>query len=128
MAQVSSHKLDTETSKRLFRELARYIAKADQKNAPTFLQAFLTPTEQLMLAKRIAVVVLFHNGSSTYQIRKMLRMSSSTAGGYAPITRLFSSGKKNREKFIKTLEVILSAGMPPRGKGRWKFFNKINAR
>ncbi len=137
MPQVSSHTLNQDAQEKLFKELAHYIGKANNRNASAFLRTLLTPTEQTMLAKRIGVIVLLHNGVSTYQIMHKLHISSSTvirmhkeytAGSYDAITKLFAMNKKDWIRFLSTLEVVLRAGLPSRAGKRWQLLAKINGR
>ena len=128
MTRVSSRALKEDAQDKLFSELARIIAKAERKIASAFLQTLLTPTEQVMLAKRIGVIALLHNGVSTYQIMQKLNMSSSTIirmhheyekGGYDPVTKLLGMNKKDWIRIMKILEVVLRGGLPPRVGHRW---------
>ena len=128
MTRVSSHALKQDAQEKLFSELAHIIAKAERKNASAFLQTLLTPTEQIMLAKRIGVIALLHNGVSTYQIVQKLHMSSATIvrmhheyekGGYDPVTKLLGRNKKDWIRIMKILEVVLRGGLPPRVGHRW---------
>ena len=137
MPQVSSRKLKKDAQEKLFSEFALYIVKANHKNASAFLQTLLTPTEQIMLAKRIGVIVLLHNNVSTYQIMQKLHMSSATVvrmhkayskGNYDPVTKLFAMNKKDWIRFLETLEVVLRVGMPRRVGKRWTFLDKIDGR
>ena len=130
MTRVSSHALKKDAQEKLFNELARYIGKADINHASSFLQTLLTQNEQIMLAKRIGVIVLLHNNVSTYQIMKKLHMSSSTIirmhqayrkGEYASVTKLFSSNKKDWDRFLNVLEIVLYGALPSRvGMGRYR--------
>ena len=137
MTQVSSYALKKDAQDKLFSELALYIGKANHKNASAFLQTLLTPTEQIMLAKRIGVIILFHNGVSTYEIMQKLHMSSATImrmhkeyqkGTYDSITRLCAMNKKDWMRLMKILEVVLRGGLPPRVGKRWTLLDKTLGR
>ncbi len=128
MTRVSSHTLKQDAQEKLFHELAHIIAKAESKNASAFLQTVLTPTEQIMLAKRIGVIALLHNGVSTYQIVEKLHMSSATIikmhkefkkGRYEPVTKLLGKNKKDWVRIMDILEVVLRGGMPRRVGHKW---------
>lgn len=135
MPHVSSNKLDKKVREKLFSELSRYIAKTNQSNSSSVLQTLLTPTEQTMLAKRIAVIALFHSGYSTYRVRKILSMSSSTVifmhkqyknDDYASVIKLFGKNKKDKQKLLNTLGLVLSCGMPSRvGMDRYRVLNSL---
>lgn len=115
-------------------QLAKVLHDSKKSEGSAFLTALLTEEEQIMLAKRIAVVSMLHSKLSAYRIIQVLKMSSSTVmrmkrdfelGRYEPIVRVFGSSKMTQEKILKILELILGAGLPPRGKGRWKWLKKL---
>ncbi len=128
MSRVSSHKLHKSVEDDLLLHLAKVLARTHKTNGSEFLRTLFTPEERMMLAKRIAVVSMFRDGLSTYRIMQVLKMSSSTImrmkhdydiGKYETLKNTLGKSKKEREEFWRTLEIILRAGMPPRGKGRW---------
>ena len=101
-----------------------------------FLSNILTPTERLMLAKRLAVIVMLCRDYSGYKIRMALKISPSTVtrlrtqleNGVFPYLELLFRGtrltphKKEASDFWDALYKFVLMGMPPRcGKGRWKF-------
>ena len=82
------------------------------------LESLLTRTETIMLAKRLAVIVMLNRGDSGYIISKTLKMSPSSvarfrkmlnAGLFKPIIREL---RKQNRSFLDMLELILSAGLP----------------
>lgn len=82
------------------------------------LESLLTPTETLMLAKRLGVLVMLEQGHTTYRIEKTLKVSISTvvrldrarqAGVFRPIQKTF--GQKDTLTFSEHLELVLAAGM-----------------
>jgi uncharacterized protein YerC len=108
----------------------------DKKNAHLFLSDVLTQTERTMIAKRLAVIVMFCRGYSGYKIRKALKVSPSTTtrlsaalhkGAFPYLEKLFrykrtKKWEREAEDFWDTLYKVLLMGMPPRcGRGRWKF-------
>ncbi|OGH11304.1 MAG: hypothetical protein A3B38_00565 [Candidatus Levybacteria bacterium RIFCSPLOWO2_01_FULL_36_13] len=79
MPQVSRIKLDSETEKKLIEVLETVVSKIDNKEQmQTFLSSLLTPTEKLMLAKRLAVVVLIKEGLNDSQIANSLHLTRIT--------------------------------------------------
>lgn len=133
MAHVSKKPLKKEIKARVLRQFVVLVAKLDTSTAASFLSELLTETEQIMFAKRLAVILLFCEGLSQYKIWKLLHMSSSTVaqmyrryeeGDYDAIVRRIGRNKKDREKMWQTIEVILRLGMPPMGKDRWRWLDK----
>ncbi len=134
MTRISSKALDQKLSQKLFAEFVQYITKTNRQSIIDFLETVLTRTECIMLAKRVAVIAMLHDGCSVYRIAQVLEMSTSTISGmkrkyelnqYIAITSRMGMSKKEREKFWKTLEIILRAGMPPRGRDRWKWLDTM---
>jgi uncharacterized protein YerC len=133
MPHISSKKLNPVLSDELLHEFVRYVRKGSRANATAFLNSLLTATEQVMLAKRIAAIAMLHDGCSVYRIAQSLTMSTSTIsrmhdahkqGAYAPVTKVMKMNKQEREEFWKLIEKILRAGMPSRGKDRWKWLDE----
>ena len=82
-----------------------------------------------MLAKRFAIIIMLMEKNSIYRIATMLKVSTSTVTilkdqfekeKFAHITKLLKHNKIDYEKLWEVLEIVLRAGMPPRGKGRWR--------
>ncbi|TSC83393.1 MAG: hypothetical protein G01um101417_639 [Parcubacteria group bacterium Gr01-1014_17] len=108
----------------------------EAKNAREFLGDVLTPTEQQMIAKRLAVIVMLCRGYSGYKIRAALKVSPSTTtrfsaqlenGMFPYLEHLFRGTRsvrreKEADDFWDALYKVVLMGMPPRvGRGRWKF-------
>lgn len=128
MPQVSRFKVNPEISKRmyqiLFDSLTRFKNRTDVFN---FLNDILTPTEQVMISKRLATAVLLAKGYTYESIRDILKVSRSAVAsvsnslsksgkGYRKvIDRLLRQGKiKN---FLISIEEVLDI-IPPKG-GNW---------
>jgi uncharacterized protein YerC len=133
MPHLSKQEIKPEVKKVLQDQLLTFLSAAStKKEAKVLAEELLSETEQLMLGKRLAVVVMLARGYSYSEIKGLLGVTSQTVNRIAQEVR---SGKCNKltryarnytEHFKKTtfwdgLEKILSAGLPPRvGKGRWK--------
>lgn len=129
MTRVSKEKLQTSHLKKLYVELAKTIVSLDKKNADIFLDELLGEEEKMMIAKRFAAIVMLIERNSVYRISQLLLLSPSTVarlrdklsnGEYVGIEQILGRKKKEYKDFWNTLEVILRAGLPPRGRGRWK--------
>ena len=129
MAHVSKRKIKDTILRELFEQMAKVIARSGKRNSTAFLNEFLTDTEQIMHAKRLAVIVMLHEGYSTYRILNELGMSASTVttmkgrfldGQYETITRVYGRNKKQREELWQLIELISRAGLPSMGKKRWQ--------
>jgi len=93
------------------------------------LGELLGEEEQIMLAKRFAAIAMLAEGNSLYRTGQLLDMSPSTVerlrnnmrdGAYDSLIARLKQNKQAYEDFWETLEVVLRAGMPPIGRGRWK--------
>lgn len=93
-------------------------------NAKLVFDELFTKTEKLMLAKRLAIILLLDQGESIYAIENTLKVSPSTV---ARISLAYEEGKftnlikeiKNQVGFISQMEKII----PPRiGRNRFKNF------
>ena len=129
MAHISKQQLSQSQLEKLFLQLSESFAKLNAQNSSGFLDNLLGPEEKIMLAKRLAAIVMFIEGNSLYRVSQLLLISPSTAariqtnyqkGRYREIESWFKSHHTDYEAFWKTLEIILRAGMPPMGRGRWK--------
>ena len=132
MPHVSKHALHQEVLIKISSLLLDTLSKKGfSKDRKYYLRELLTRTEQIMLAKRVAMIFFICQGDSTYTIRQRLKVSPSTiaimkqeveSGKYAKLCNLF---RNDTASITETIEKILSAGMPPiAGKGRWKFLDK----
>jgi hypothetical protein len=128
MTHISKDRLKPAHIRKLFSQLARYL-KRSQSDTEAVLSELLGEEEQIMLAKRFAAIMMLAEGNSLYRTGQLLDMSPSTverlrdkmrAGAYDSLVTRLQHNKKAYQDFWKTLEVVLRAGMPPLGRGRWK--------
>lgn len=130
MPHISRKPLRPETEKKIKDSLLALIAKKRSGDAKRILGQLLTKTEQLMIAKRLAIIFMLYGGASSYAIARTLVISPSTVariseeyenGSFSHVTTLFEK-EKEREKFITTLETIFRGGLPFRtgtSRHRW---------
>lgn len=115
MPQVSKIKLDRKTEERLTETLELIVSRIDNKeNMHSFLLSFLSQTEKLMLAKRLAGVIMIKEGFSDTQISNSLHLTRVTVSrlrffleargeGYEVAFRILS-----KEKVLKEVKDLLS--------------------
>lgn len=129
MTNVSKKKLPEKEFDNLYKEFNVFIGALNVSASSAFFNDLLGKEEKVMLVKRLAAVMMFIEGNSSYRVWQLLQLSPSTAekirldyerGRYTRIEKLFKKRSHDYQKFWETLEVILNAGMPPRGRGRWK--------
>ena len=129
MTNVSKHALDTKHQEQLFSQLAQLVHSSSKNETGAFLSELFTDSEQIMFIKPLAVVLLLSKQQSAYRISKTLKMSESTVsqirlkyefGEYDSIIKISKKKEFDSKQFWLTLDVLLRAGMPSRGKDRWK--------
>ncbi len=134
MPHVSKNKVSVKVMTKIKKNLVRIIIKPYKDR--TIAEELFTETEYIMLAKRLATIVLILKGISNYKIAKNLKVSKSTVsrlakdinlGKYESIKDLVTSKKKSDIQVLDILEKVLLMGMPSySGKGRWDFLNDLD--
>lgn len=129
MTNVSKNILDSKIEKKLRQQFAKFFSDQIPQEIESLFSDLLTSSEQIMLIKRLATIIMLIEGESTYSIPKALQLSDSTVrdikvkyklGKYDSIIYRYQDKKFNAEAFVRILETLLSAGMPSLGKDRWK--------
>lgn len=96
MPQVSKRKVERNIEERIFEIFVESFVKLKNKNeAALFLEDLLTPTEKIMLAKRLSVAVLLAKGYDYLKISEILKISSSTIGRVAYYFKHENKGMMN---------------------------------
>lgn len=129
MPHISSKKLDSKLSEKIFDKLLVVLGQAQNKNLLSLVvNELFTHTEKIMFAKRIAVILMLDNNIPQHRITELLKMSPSTiakmslkieVGKCDAILKVSKRGKIDIEKLVWN---ILTAGgiMPPKvGKRYW---------
>lgn len=115
MAQVSRYPLSQLVYKRIFEILFNSIASVKSRNeVEEFFNDLLTPTERIVLAKRLAIALLLFKGYNYAAIRKTLHVSPPTIATVSVALRYKGEGYRKivskllREEAIKDflLEVV----------------------
>ena len=110
MSQVSKRILPKAIEERLFENLWETFASINNTNqAKLFLQDFLSPTEKVMFAKRIAIAILLKKNYDFRSISFLLKVSTTTINNIYRLIKLKSKSynllieKYNRKKATKEL-------------------------
>ncbi|MFV1917284.1 MAG: Trp family transcriptional regulator [Patescibacteria group bacterium] len=129
MAQVSKHPLEPNVEDKVFEIFIDSIKKVQSSGeVVAFLNDLLTPTERIMLAKRVAIAFLLVKGERTYRnISKTLRVSSGTIAKVHAVLALQGTGyrkilinilnKQAVRKMLSELPDIIKP-MPSKGQSR----------
>lgn len=129
MAQVSKYRLSQKEEaeiKSLFAEVVSLLYR--QQDITAFLDDFLTPTERIVLSKRITVALLLKKGCSYETIMKTLKISAPTVAdvslklkyagkGYHQVLDKILREQKIKSIFDKVENLALDALTVGRGKG-----------
>jgi Trp operon repressor len=134
MPHTSSRKLKKEQFEKIYEKLVLIFNNAGKNNkSRLILDEFLTPTEKIMLAKRLVIIFMLNEKISIYHISDALKVSPSTVermslkhqfGEYAHISEIT---KKNKPEIWEILKTLILIGLTPKiGKDRWKWFYEID--
>ena len=117
MTHVSRKKMSSVIEKKVTDAFMRSLFSTSLAMGKARVRSILTPTERIMLAKRLAIIAMLDADNSYYRIQKTLNVSVSTvsrlhrrllAGDFNPLRSIFKRGLS----FLDYLELFLSAGMP----------------
>lgn len=98
MTQVSKYPISKEVADRIFEIfLKSFVAIKNKEEADQFITDFLTPTEKIMLAKRLAIAFLLGKGYDYRTIQRIIRVSTSTI---ASVNLVRSHGSEGYKKLI----------------------------
>jgi len=129
MSHISKNQLSQKSCRRLFSELVKIVSPKNVNSAKYILGDLFTETEKIMLAKRLAAILMIAEKVSLYKIATRLKLSTSTVdrmrknyaeGAYDELLKELHKKKIEKEKLWELIELIARAGMPSRGKHRWK--------
>lgn len=130
MPHISNKKLNPRLSEKLFGKLLAVFDRAQNKeHLSLVVNELFTPTEKIMLAKRIAVILMLDNNIPHHRITELLKMSPTTVvkvslgieqGKYDTILEI---SKREKTDMTKLVWNILTVGgiMPPKvGRKYWR--------
>ena len=130
MAQVSINPLSLKTSERIFEILISVVAALDKaEDIQEFLNDLLSPTEKVMLAKRLTIAYLLLKGYDQRSICAIMKVSLGTVSrvsnslqtkgkGYkGVIGKVFAKDKMSQ--IIEKLDNFLFELLPPPGGVNW---------
>lgn len=128
MPHISKIKLEQEILDKLFSKMVNILERAQtKKRFSAVVRELLTETEKVMLAKRLAIILMLEGGVPQHHISDVLHVSSSTVvrislglelGKYDAIRSISKTKKMDLEKVVW---LLLTAGgiMPPRAGGKY---------
>lgn len=137
MTQVSKYPISKNVFDHIFEIFLRTFIKIKNKEqADQFISNLLTPTEKIMLAKRLAIAFLLEKNYDYRTIQSIIKVSSPTITSVNMSLKYGSEGYKRliaeiirEEKLISLLEnsIIKLLSMPSsleKGKGSWTYLKR----
>lgn len=131
MSQISKRYLQKQVEERILDLLKTSLSSIAKKDdIGLFLDDLLTPTERLMISKRLAIAFMLMKGYSYPVINDMLKVTDTTiwsvktnlgfrGKGYKTVIEQIMS-KEKWEKFWDDLDHFLTMAVPPRPGTNWK--------
>jgi uncharacterized protein YerC len=133
MGRISRRRIDPEIEERVNEIFINYLAELNTRPAiKEFIQSLLTHTEQIMIAKRLAIALLLTKGFNYQEIDDTLKVSKSTvsgvdkelqsgATGYIKAVKKIMKDEKLERMWNKLEELSLEFSLPKRyGSETWK--------
>lgn len=125
MARISKQALSQTEQNELLTQLTTVIGRMTNDIATHFIDEFFGQEEKIMLAKRLAIIALIHEGRPLHRIAVYLHVSETTVGKlcerydrdeFSTTIIALTKNKTNYNKFIAILDSILTVGgiMPHR--------------
>lgn len=131
MTQVSKRHIEKKVKERIIDLFWTSLSSLSSKEkAASFLEDLLTPTEKIMLAKRLAIAFMLLKGYDYPSINQRLKVSDPTIWNIK--TNLFHRGngyrtaitqimqKEKWENFWQELDTLFTQALPPRIGTNWK--------
>jgi uncharacterized protein YerC len=124
MPHVSKKGIKRKTFLQISNDLITMISGLRSKHeVKSLLNEILTPTERIMLAKRLAIIFMLKKDYSFEVVWRTLKVSPSTVARFWKQTRQHSfptissriQNEKTTKEFWDSLERALLVGMPPMG-------------
>lgn len=119
MVRLNKTKLSTQQLDSLFSQLNKTLGTLSNNQTNYFLSELLGNEERIMLAKRLAIIILLLENKSLYRIADILKVSPTTAekikfkldsGEFSHITVALGQNKNEYYSILETLDSILHLG------------------
>jgi len=102
MPQVSKYPVSKDVYERVFDVFLKTISDLNtKKQVQDFFKEFLSPTEQIMLAKRLATAFLIEKDYNYREISKILRVSTTTISRVALSYKYSNNFKRIVKRILK---------------------------
>ncbi len=119
MVRLNKNKLSPQQLEGLFQQFNKTLGRLSDQKTGDFISELLGKEERIMLAKRLAIIILLLENKSLYQIGNILKISPTTAekikykldaGEFQHIVTFLGKDKKEYFSILETLDSILHLG------------------
>ncbi len=137
MSQVSKYPISAKVADRIFEIFIKAVIEIKNKEeAMQFIADFLTPTEKIVLSKRIAIAFLLEQAYDFRTIQQLIKVSAPTVSsvntarmygslGYRKIIARIRSDEKTKKIFEDALLTMLSLpASSGKGSGVWRYLKE----
>lgn len=137
MTQVSKYPISSKVYEKILEIFFKSLSEIKMNDeSRQFIKDFLTPTEQIMLAKRLAVAFLLEKDYDFRTITRILRVSLTTVARVNLMRKYGGQGYQNMIKKILTEEQVKNfllkigqvlsgeMGKGGKGSGMWRYLNQ----
>lgn len=136
MAQVSKYPISQAVYEQIYELLLKVISDSRSNDeSKELLDDLLTPTEKIVLAKRLAIALLLMKKYTYENIKKILRVSQPTIAlvnitlrykgrGYKQFTDKILREEKIRKIWEKIEDSVLSTMSHGKGSGPWRYLKQ----
>lgn len=137
MAQVSKYPIRKEVADRIFEIFVKTLINIKKKDeAEQLVSDLLTPTERIMLAKRLAIAFLLEKGYGYRTIKNILKVSSPTIASVSLARKYGNKGYKTligeimKEESIKSfvdealIKLLSLPASATKGGGVWRYLKE----
>ena len=135
MAQISKYPISNNVYERILEIFFKTLIKIQTENeAEQFIKDFLTPTEKIMLAKRLAIAFLLEKEYDYRTISGILRVSLPTVAsvnvarkyggkGYQKMINKLLKEEKIKDFLFKVGEILTEPAKRGKGSNMWRYLN-----
>lgn len=138
MAQISRHKLNPQKNDQIINNFVSTLRElSTDEKAYEFLSSLFTPTEIVMLSKRLSAAYLLRKGNTQRQVAATLHLSPATVNH---VNQMFKDQSTELQKILDKLikrqniantldkiDIAVDTILPP--KGNWKsHFQRLSAK
>ncbi len=119
MVHLNKNKVPEDVLLGLYEQLSKIISELNRSQVENFLFDLLGEEERVMLAKRLAIVIMILEEYSMYRISTTLKVSQSTvdkiktamsSGAFVDLVPLVKKNKKGYLAILDILDQILTVG------------------